>query len=131
MKKPKDAPNAARLVASSLLGLDYVVAIVAKKRYVINPPTIAKLAGAAFHFSHIEDAETIPEMLAAINIKHAAAALSWLIDGSEQLTEELSQGTLREVTEAIAQAYTLLDLQDFTVLSTLAKNVTRLTAKAK
>lgn len=121
----------AALISSALLGLDFRVVIVNGKRYIIEPPTIAKIAGASYFLSDIASAESVMDMLGKSNILDATAALSYFICGTDKLKDELTKGTLKEIVEALAQAYSLIDLSDFSMLSTLARNVSTLTAKAK
>ena len=49
----------------------------------------------------------------------------------DSLFEELSQGTLDELVDAISEAYSLISVESFTKLSTLARNVSSLVAKQK
>ena len=64
-------------------------------------------------------------------IKSAATALSWFIQGDEALTDELCHGTLEEIAEGLEVAFSLIGVGNFIKLSGLAKNVATLTAKQK
>ena len=60
-----------------------------------------------------------------------AYALSFLINGDESLADELMQGRFDELVEALGEAYSLISVQNFMMLSSLAKNVGRMIAKSK
>ena len=124
--------NAAKIVSSAILGMDFKVVIVNGKSYIVTPPTIKKIAGAAYWLSDIKEGKNIKELLASINnVEPLAHALSWFIQGSDSLFEELSNGTLDEVIDGLESAYSLLSTKNFLRLSVLAKNVTSLTAKQR
>ncbi len=124
--------NAARVVSSAMLGLDLQTAAVAGKTYVLRPPTIKRLCGAAHHLSAFTELKNMEQMLTSHTaLRGAAAALSWLIDGSDALTGELMDGTPHELAEAIAAAVGMLSTRDFLTLSVSAVNVAGLTAKQK
>lgn len=124
--------NATKIVSSAILGMDFKVVIVNGKSYVITPPTIKKIAGAAYWLSDIKDGNSIRELLASINnIDFLAHALSWFIQGNDNLYEELSQGTFDEIVDGLDTAYSLLSVKNFLKLSVLAKNVANLTAKQR
>ena len=100
--------NAAKIVSSAILGMDFKVVIVNGKSYIVTPPTIKKIAGAAYWLSDVKDGKNIKELLASINnVEPLAHALSWFIQGS------------------------LLSTKNFLRLSVLAKNVASLTAKQR
>lgn len=125
----------ARLVSEALLGVAVKVVVIADKRYTITSPTIHKLAGAAYHLSNYtlpaKDA-TIADLVATINnSRELAAALSWFIQDNEELTEELSHGTIGELANAIEAAYTMIDTRDFTKAVELSMCVADATAKPK
>lgn len=124
--------NAAKIVSSAILGMDFKVVILNGKSYIITPPTIKKIAGAAYWLSDMKNGETIRELLASINnVEPLAHALSWFIQGDDSLFEELSNATLNEIVEGLDAAYSLLSVQNFLRLSALAKNVANLTAKQR
>lgn len=124
--------NAAKIVSSALLGMDFKVVIVNGKSYIVTPPTIKKIAGAAYWLSDVKDGKNIKELLASINnVEPLAHALSWFIQGNDSLFEELSNGTLNEVIDGLESAYSLLSTKNFLRLSVLAKNVASLTAKQR
>ena len=61
----------------------------------------------------------------------SSRALSWFIEGNDSLEQELSNGTLEEVLYGLTAAYSLISVENFTMLLDLAKNVANLTAKQK
>ena len=124
--------NAAKIVSSAILGMDFKVVIVNGKSYIVTPPTIKKIAVAAYWLSDVKDGKNIKELLASINnVEPLAHALSWFIQGNDSLFEELSNGTLNEVIDGLESAYSLLSTKNFLRLSVLAKNVASLTAKQR
>lgn len=124
--------NAAKIASSAILGMDFKVVIVNGKSYIVTPPTIRRIAGAAYWLSDVKDGKTIRELLASINnVEPLAHALSWFIQGDDILVEELSQGTLDEVIDGLDAAYSLVSTDSFLKLSGLARNVADLTAKQR
>lgn len=124
--------NAAKIVSSAILGMDFKVVIVNGKSYIVTPPTIKKIAGAAYWLSDVKEGKNMRELLASINnVEPLAHALSWFIQGNDSLFEELSNGTLDEVIDGLESAYSLLSTKNFLRLSVLAKNVASLTAKQR
>lgn len=124
--------NAAKIVSSAILGMDFRVVIVNGNSYIVTPPTIKKIAGAAYWLSDVKDGKNMRELLASINnVEPLAHALSWFIQGNDSLFEELSNGTLNEVIDGLESAYSLLSTKNFLRLSVLAKNVASLTAKQR
>jgi hypothetical protein len=124
--------KAAKIVNSAILGMDFRTVVVAGKAYVIKPPTIKKLAGAGYWLSDIDNGESIRDVLLSLHdASKLTKALSWFINGDESLSDELSEGTLSEIADALETAYSLLSTKDFLRLSALARNVTDLTAKQR
>lgn len=124
--------NAAKIVNSAVLGMDFETAIINGKSYVIMPPTIKKIAGAGYYLSDLGNGDTIKDMIASLsNISSSAHALSWFIQGDDSLYDELSNGTLEEVADALSTAVSMIPAENFCKLSVLARNVQSLTAKAK
>lgn len=122
----------AKLINSAILGMDYRNVVVNGKAYVIMPPTIAKIAGVGLYLSGFDDIKDIKDIFNSLkDIGKAAKALSWFINGNEDLTEELSKGTLEEVIIALETAYSLISVENFSRLSTLTRNVSSLTARPK
>lgn len=125
----------ARLISEAIAGVEIRVVVVADKRYTLIPPTIHKIAGAAYHLSNFtypdKDATTADIIATINNARELAAALSWLIQDDDTLTEELSKGTIGELANAIATAYQMIELKDFTRAVGIAKCVAELTARPK
>lgn len=124
--------NAAKIVSSAIIGADFKVIEVNGKRYIVMPPTIKKIAGAAYWLSGIKSGNTIKELFLSINnVEALAHALSCFINGNDDLFHELSGGTQDEVIEGLETAYSLISTQNFIRLSILARNVANLTANSK
>ena len=124
--------NAAKIVSSAIIGMDFKVVIVGGKSYMVNPPTIKRIAGAVYWLSDVKDGKTIRELLTSINnVEPLAHALSWFIQGNDSLFEDLSNGTLEEVIDGLDAAYSLISANSFLKLSGLVKNVSNLTANQR
>lgn len=124
--------NASKMVSAAILGLDGETVVVAGKAYYVPPPTIKRLAQAAYYLSDIQEAETLRELVLSIgDTRCACSALSCFIQGDESLTEALMDGTMDEVSEALDVAYGLASVRNFYKLSALARNVASLTAKQR
>ena len=121
----------ADLVSKAILGIESRTILVGGKAYFIKPPTIRRIAGAALALKGF-DGESFADILSMMqDIEGAAKALSWFLAGDESLTEELSNGTLTEVTEGLAAAISMLGIEDFQKLSGLSRSVRRLIANQK
>ena len=121
----------AKIISESIIGMDFRTVIVGGKSYTVYPPTIHKLAGAISHLSNIQDAESLRDVLLSLGDSEAySKALSWLIAGDESLNEELSQGTLDEVVDALDET-SMIDSKVFLKAVSLAKNVSLLAAKPR
>jgi len=122
----------AKIIDRAILGLDFRNVVVNGKAYVIMPPTIARIAGAGFYLTGFDDTKDVKDVFNSLkDIKNAAKALSWFINGDKSLAEELSQGTLGEVVEALETAYSLISVENFSRLSVLTRNVSSLTARPR
>ena len=122
----------AKIISESIIGMDFRTVIVGGKSYTVYPPTIHKLAGAISHLSNIQDAESLRDVLLSLGDSEAySKALSWLIAGDESLNEELSQGTLDEVVDALDETLSMIDSKVFFKAVSLAKNVSLLAAKPR
>ena len=121
-----------KLVSEAIIGDDYKVIVVNGKSYKVDSPTIYKLAGAGKYLSGFGEEQTLGDIFRSINdSKNLAYALSFLINGDELLADELMQGRFDELVEALGEAYSLISVQNFMMLSSLAKNVGRMIAKSK
>ena len=124
--------DAAKIVNAAVLGKDFETVIVGFQTYVINPPTICKIAGVGYYLSDLKEATTVMDMLRSLkDVEIVSRALSWLITGDESLSEELRKGTFDEVVEALAVGLSMISAENFYKLSVLAKNVATLTAKER
>lgn len=111
---------------------DKAVVEIGGREYTIPSPTIIRIAGAAKWLSGLEGGTEFKAMISQMrNIESACKALSWFIQGNEELSGELMHGTLHEISCALAQAVKLLSVQDFSMLSISARSVTRLTANPR
>lgn len=124
--------EASKIVSGALLGTDFRTVIVAGKAYVIKPPTIHRIAGAAAHLGAFEGIQSTADALRSLqDITETATALSFFISGDDTLTAQLAQGTLPEVVAALEAALSLIDVANFSTLSVLTRNVSRLTARQR
>lgn len=124
--------SAAKLVSAALLGLDGETVVIAGRAYHIMPPTIRRIAQAAYYLSDMEEASTLKGLFESIGKPEPLCkALSCMIKGDEALCDELMNGTMGELTEALEVAYSLVSVENFWKLSALARNVASLTAKQK
>lgn len=121
-----------KIVSASIIGADFVNVMVNGKCYTVFPPTIHKLAGAGMYLSDFGDEQSVRDVIKSVNNSDSLAhALSWLVKDDDSLFEELSQGTFDELVDAIDEAYSLISVESFAKLSTLAKNVSSLIANQK
>ena len=124
--------SAAKVVSAALLGLDGETVVVAGHAYHILPPTIKKIAQAAYYLSDMEEANTLRGLFESIGKPEPLCkALSCMIRGDESLYGELLNGTMDELVDALEVAYSLVSVENFWKLSALARNVANLTAKQK
>ena len=128
----KTRRNAAKIVSAAIIGLDGETVVIAGRAYHILPPTIKRLAQAAYYLSDMGEAETLRGLLMSVgNPEPLCNALSCLIRGDESLRDDLMEGTMEEVAEAMEVAYSLASVENFWKLSALARNVANLTAKQR
>ena len=122
----------AQIVSASIIGADFVNVMVNGRCYTVFPPTVHKLAGAGMFLSDFGDEQTVRDVISSVNDSEKLAhAFSWLVQGHDELFDELSHGTFDELVDAIDTAYSLISVENFTRLSTLAKNVASLIAKQR
>ena len=128
----KTRRNAAKIVSAAIIGLDGETVVIADRAYHILPPTIKRLAQAAYYLSDMGEAETLRGLLMSVgNPEPLCNALSCLIRGDESLRDDLMEGTMEEVAEAMEVAYSLASVENFWKLSALARNVASLTARQR
>ena len=124
--------KASKIVNAAVLGKDFETVFVNGNAYVIHPPTVHRIAGAGYYLSDLKDGVTVMDMLRSLkDVETVSRALSWLIQGDENLYEELSEGTFDEVVEALGTGLSMISAENFYKRSVLAKNVVNLTAKQK
>lgn len=120
-----------KIISEAIIG-DFRVVIVDSKSYKVSSPTIYRLAGAGKYLSSFGNEQTLGDIFRSLgDSMKLAQALSWLIQGDESLADELSRGTFDELVEALGEAYSLISVQNFMMLSSLAKNVGGMIAKSK
>lgn len=120
-----------KLVASEVLGISCETIMVGGTVHVIFPPTIEKLCGAGYYLSDLKG-DTLNEMLTNLKgLESACKALSWFIQGNEELTGILMKGTLQEVVNGIKVALSLVGIENFPMLSGLARSVQGLIATTR
>lgn len=123
---------APKIVNGALLGFDAQSVVVNNKVYMMFPPTIKKIAGAGYYLSDVSDGETIKDVIKTLGqAENAVKALSWFINGNEDLVEELSKGTFDEIVDGLEVALSLVSAKNFLRLSIFARNVRRLTANPR
>lgn len=122
----------AKIVSDAIIGNDFKVVVVNGKSYIIYPPTIHKIAGAASYLSNVGKIENLEDIFLSMkDTPNASHALSWFINGNDELFEELSKGTFEENVEALSITFSLISVENFMKLSALVKNVASLAAKQK
>lgn len=127
-----ETKDAARMVSAEVLGMNIRTVVVNDKAYVIYPPTIARLMGSTYYLTDLPDASSIRDVLKLFGkMESLCKALSHFIAGDESLSEELMSGTMDEIIAGLEMAYDLIDVGNFTRLSTLVRSARMLTAKQK
>ncbi len=124
--------KAVKRISGAILGFDGDIVFVGGRRYIIQPPTIHRIAGAAYYLSDMGDGKSYKEVIMSINdSEKLAKALSWFIKGDTSLCESLMQGTFEEIVNALETAYSMISAHSFMKLSALARSIASLTAKAQ
>lgn len=120
----------AKLIADSLLGLDYKLIAVNGKPYRVNPPTIKTICRAVSHFAKIDLPQTGLTVEALAEVPQTAEEI---IEGlacffDEEIRDQLyacSPGKLLEIMQDIVS---LMSPDDFFGCAALARNVARMAA---
>ena len=123
--------KAAKLVSSALIGADFEVIDVNGKAYILKPPTIDKIAGAVSRLSKLSlpDSATLKDMFCnQEDANEYAAALSYLINGNYDLTDELSKGTFDEIVNGLDVGFGLISAKSFSIAASLTKSASLLVA---
>lgn len=126
--------KASKLVSDAIVGGDYTIVYVNSKAYAVTPPTIKRLAGAISCISELDFTEdgTIKDMLLSTkDCKAYAKALSWLVKGDLSLCDDLCEGTLEEVVDALTASLELVGINPFLKAVSLTKSASLLAATPK
>lgn len=116
-------------IASDLLGVGTSKVRIAGKEYVINPPTIERLVGAAQYISEIPDTKDLEKCI--VFLDNACHAVSWFIAGDDSLYLNIRKGRQEEVVEAFVICVSKIDTRNFLKLSVSAKSVRMLIAELR
>ena len=124
--------KASKLVTDALLGEDTATVIVAGQTYFVDSPTIERIAKAASYLDSLEGGNTFEDIIGMMrHLESSCKDLSVFIRGDETLSGELSKGTPQEVVDGLKSAMSLISIQSFLELSTLAKSVARMVANPR
>lgn len=123
--------DAVKLVSSEILGLNAETVSIGGEVYVVNPPTIRRLAGATMYLGGVSAFENTAELVKAVASDDLARALSWLLNGDESMTEKFLDCDVNEVALGVAVGISMIDPGNFTALSVSARNVRSLIARQK
>lgn len=101
--------------------------------YTIKPPTIKIICRAIHHFSNIgmtgdNVMEAIKELPEAT--EDMLKGISCFICGSEELADNLENGTFEEIKDALKVCFSMMDISAFQCVSSM-RNVSMLAAKPK
>ena len=125
--------QASKIVSDALLGMDFKNVEIGGVVYTIKPPTIKVICRAIHHFSNVgmegdnivEAIKVLPEV-----IEDMLKGISCFICGSEELAENLENGTFEEIRNALEVCFSMMDISAFQCVS-LMKNVSMLAARPK
>lgn len=110
----ENTEKSAKLVTNVILDKDEKKVVANGKEYVIKPPTIYKLAGAARYMSDLESGDGFDGIIRQMKrLESACIALSYFINGDMSLKDELADGTLGEVTKGLSDAMSMLSIKEF------------------
>lgn len=117
------------MIADALLLEGKVSVFIGGKEYKIPPPTIERIAGAGRHLASLKPCSSFMDIIQTMpELEAACKALSWFIQGDENLHKTLQKGTLAEIIGALTAAVSLMGIENFPKLSALARNVQSLIA---
>ena len=123
--------DAVQMIGNAVLGIDREKVFVGGRVYVVKPPTIRTMCGAARYLGKVSKLEGVSDLIAALSDDSLPKALSWFIEGSETLAEELSRADVNELADALVRCLDMIDPQNFMRLSVLSRNVRNLIARQK
>ena len=125
--------QASKIVSDALLGMDFKNVEIGGVVYTIKPPTIKVICRAIHHFSNVgmegdnivEAIKVLPEV-----IEDMLKGISCFICGSEELAENLENGTFEEIKDALKVCFSMMDISAFQCVSSM-RNVSMLAARPK
>ena len=125
--------QASKIVSDALLGMDFKNVEIGGVGYTIKPPTIKVICRAIHHFSNVgmegdnivEAIKVLPEV-----IEDMLKGISCFICGSEELAENLENGTFEEIRNALEVCFSMMDISAFQCVSSM-RNVSMLAARPK
>lgn len=121
--------KASKIVSSAVIGYDCRRILINGKSYLVKPPTIHRLSGAAYYLSDLPVVSSFKELLDTLkDLEVACKALSFIIQGDEALADEFTHAQPQEVINGLEIAISLIDVQSFMKLSALIKSVSGLIA---
>lgn len=125
--------QAAKIVADSLLGLDFRNVEIGGVMYTIKPPTIKVICRAIRHFSNVgmtgdNIMEAIKELPEAT--EDMLRGVSCFICGNEKMAKALKNGTFEEIKDALEVCFSMIDVSAFQCVRSM-KNVSMLAASPK
>ena len=125
--------QASKIVSDALLGMDFKNVEIGGVVYTIKPPSIKVICRAIHHFSNVgmegdnivEAIKVLPEV-----IEDMLKGISCFICGSEELAENLENGTFEEIRNALEVCFSMMDISAFQCVSSM-RNVSMLAARPK
>ena len=126
--------KASKLISDAIIGNDYTIVYVNGKAYPVQPPTIKRMAGAISSLSNVEFKEdgTLKDMImSGKDVEAYSRALSWFIKGDLSISEDLSEGTMVEVIDALSSVFDMIGINPFLKAASLTKNASLLAASPK
>ena len=123
--------KASKLISEAIVGGNYILVYVNGKAYPVSPPTIKNLAGAISSLSNVEFKEdgTLKDMImSGKDVEAYSRALSWFIKGDLSISEDLSEGTMVEIIDALSSVFDMIGISPFLKAASLTKNASLLAA---
>ena len=126
--------KASKLISDAIIGNDYTIVYVNGKAYPVLPPTIKRMAGAISSLSNVEFKEdgTLKDMImSGKDVEAYSCALSWFIKGDLSISEDLSEGTMVEIIDALSSVFDMIGINPFLKAASLTKSASLLAASPK
>lgn len=123
--------KASKLISDAIIGNDYTIVYVNGKAYPVLPPTIKRMAGAISSLSNVEFKEdgTLKDMImSGKDVEAYSRAMSWFIKGDLSISEDLSEGTMVEIIDALSSVFDMIGINPFLKAASLTKNASLLAA---